>query len=189
MPSDSITSRSSGRQCWICFATEEDDPNQTWTKPCKCKGTTKWVHQRCLLMWIDLKAKNGKTEKILCPQCKMEYTIYYPPSNLVVHLLDIMDSTMFRFCPFMAGAIMVLMVYWSSVSYGVIAMIQQVLGPEATRQQLESSSPAVLLVALPSLPVLLLGFSFFQWEDRMLLCLRKYGPRVPLLRHVLPAPV
>ena len=33
------------RQCWVCFASEEDDPVAAWVHPCLCKGTTKWVHQ------------------------------------------------------------------------------------------------------------------------------------------------
>ena len=33
------------RQCWVCFASEEDDPLAAWVHPCLCKGTTKWVHQ------------------------------------------------------------------------------------------------------------------------------------------------
>ena len=33
------------RQCWVCFASQEDDPLAAWVSPCLCKGTTKWVHQ------------------------------------------------------------------------------------------------------------------------------------------------
>ena len=33
------------RQCWVCFASQEDDPVAAWVAPCLCKGTTKWVHQ------------------------------------------------------------------------------------------------------------------------------------------------
>ena len=33
------------RQCWVCFASQEDDPVAAWVSPCLCKGTTKWVHQ------------------------------------------------------------------------------------------------------------------------------------------------
>ena len=33
------------RQCWVCFASQDDDPVAAWVHPCLCKGTTKWVHQ------------------------------------------------------------------------------------------------------------------------------------------------
>ena len=44
------------RQCWICFATEaESGPVLAWVHPCRCRGDTKWVHEVCLLAWIDEK--------------------------------------------------------------------------------------------------------------------------------------
>lgn len=33
----------SRRTCWVCFATEDDDPTIPWVQPCNCRGTTKWV--------------------------------------------------------------------------------------------------------------------------------------------------
>lgn len=51
------------RQCWICYGEEEisESPEFTarWVAPCKCKGTTKWVHQACLLDWIDSQVINN----------------------------------------------------------------------------------------------------------------------------------
>lgn len=41
MPSKST--ESTGRYCWVCFATDEDDENAEWVQPCNCRGTTKWV--------------------------------------------------------------------------------------------------------------------------------------------------
>ena len=45
------------RQCWICYGEEDISDNAEfvarWVSPCKCKGSTKWVHQACLLDWID----------------------------------------------------------------------------------------------------------------------------------------
>lgn len=54
------------RQCWICYGEEEireDDPDfvASWVAPCNCKGTTKWVHQACLLDWIDSQVMNNAT--------------------------------------------------------------------------------------------------------------------------------
>ena len=25
------------KHCWVCFASEEDDPSASWTSPCRCK--------------------------------------------------------------------------------------------------------------------------------------------------------
>lgn len=53
------------RQCWICYGEEEisDTPDfvESWVSPCNCKGTTKWVHQACLLDWIDSQVMNNAT--------------------------------------------------------------------------------------------------------------------------------
>lgn len=49
-----------GRYCWVCFATEEEDQEAggaavEWIKPCKCKGTLRWVHQSCLQVSLGTK--------------------------------------------------------------------------------------------------------------------------------------
>jgi E3 ubiquitin-protein ligase MARCH5 len=41
------------RYCWVCFATDDDDILAQWVIPCKCRGTTKWVHQSCLQRWVS----------------------------------------------------------------------------------------------------------------------------------------
>ena len=28
----------------MCFASDEDDRMALWVKPCRCRGTTKWVN-------------------------------------------------------------------------------------------------------------------------------------------------
>lgn len=62
----------------MCFATEDDDASTPWVRPCRCKGTTKWVHQLCLQRWIDEKQKGKSTAKVACPQCNTEYIIVFP---------------------------------------------------------------------------------------------------------------
>ncbi len=69
------------RVCWICFSNEpfssyesgtegssnastltNDDiqkyAKDEWSRPCKCRGSTKWVHQSCLLAWIEVQGSN-----------------------------------------------------------------------------------------------------------------------------------
>lgn len=38
-----LEAKDSGRYCWVCFATDEDDETAAWVQPCNCRGTTKWV--------------------------------------------------------------------------------------------------------------------------------------------------
>lgn len=51
--SNSTASIEDGRYCWVCFATDEDDKMAAWVQPCKCSGTTKWVHQVQIIKYFD----------------------------------------------------------------------------------------------------------------------------------------
>ena len=37
--------------CWICY--EAGSPDRELIAPCKCKGSVQFVHQDCLLAWLD----------------------------------------------------------------------------------------------------------------------------------------
>ena len=66
------------RQCWICFA-EESVTFQSegdWVRPCKCRGTTRWVHQACLLSWLGSREEGSLlAPSASCPQCHTTYRI------------------------------------------------------------------------------------------------------------------
>ena len=55
-----------------------DDRTAEWVRPCRCRGTTKWVHQMCLQRWIDEKQRGNSNAKVACPQCNTEYLIVFP---------------------------------------------------------------------------------------------------------------
>ena len=54
--------------CRICYDSEQSDNKLIF--PCKCKGTIKYVHEKCLHKWIHISNQNT------CPQCKYEYEIH-----------------------------------------------------------------------------------------------------------------
>ena len=87
------------KQCWVCFASEEDDPVAIWVRPCKCRGTTKWVHQGCVQRWVDEKQKGNKSAEVGCPQCGTPYNIKFPEANLFVMILDKTDALIQKICP------------------------------------------------------------------------------------------
>lgn len=62
----------------MCFATDEDDRTAEWVRPCRCRGSTKWVHQACLQRWVDEKQRGNSTARVACPQCNAEYLIVFP---------------------------------------------------------------------------------------------------------------
>uniref|UniRef100_A0A0A9YFZ0 E3 ubiquitin-protein ligase MARCHF5 n=1 Tax=Lygus hesperus TaxID=30085 RepID=A0A0A9YFZ0_LYGHE len=178
----------SSRQCWICFATDEDDTTLLWIQPCNCKGTTKWVHQGCLQQWVDEKQKENRDRKVACPQCRTEYLIFFPNAHKIVILLDKVDALVYKICPFMAAGIMVGSLYWTAVTYGAIT-VMQVAGPNEAMQVMDRVEPTVLLTALPFIPVGLIVLKMVHWEDSLLMFLRKASQNLPVLNHILPSPV
>ena len=47
-------------ECRICLETGE--AGLELISPCQCKGTTQYVHETCLIEWIERKESKGKSE-------------------------------------------------------------------------------------------------------------------------------
>ncbi|CAH0597715.1 unnamed protein product [Chrysodeixis includens] len=173
------------KSCWVCFATEADDRLAAWVQPCKCIGTTKWVHQSCLQRWVDEKQRGNITRKVLCPQCKAEYIVVFPSMGAFVALLDAMEEITHKICPFIAGGVLLGSIYWIAITYGAVT-VMQVVGHREGLEMMESADPLVLLVLLPTIPVTLISAKMYNWEDSVLLFLRKYCAKIPALSYILP---
>ncbi|XP_050304665.1 E3 ubiquitin-protein ligase MARCHF5-like isoform X2 [Anthonomus grandis grandis] len=181
----SVSSKESGRYCWVCFATEEEDREAAWVQPCNCRGTTKWVHQSCLQRWVDEKQKGGNMGKVTCPQCQTEYIIVFPNMGVLVLMLDTVDSFIYKGCPFMAAGIVVGAVYWCAVTYGAIT-VMQVIGQKEGLAIMEQADPLILLIGLPAIPVALLLGKLIRWEDALLNFMRKNINKIPVIRSIPP---
>ncbi|XP_070539953.1 E3 ubiquitin-protein ligase MARCHF5-like [Ptychodera flava] len=173
------------RTCWVCFATEEDDRSAPWTRPCRCRGTTKWVHQSCLQRWIDEKQKGNSTTKVACPQCNTEYLIVYPKLGSFVYILDTVDKIIYKVCPFAAAGIVVGSIYWTAVTYGAVT-VMQVLGHKEGLDVMERADPLFLLIGLPTIPVMLILGKMIRWEDYILKLWRKHSTKIPFLSYIFP---
>ncbi|XP_026549327.1 E3 ubiquitin-protein ligase MARCH5-like, partial [Notechis scutatus] len=114
----------SPRHCWVCFATEGDDRSAEWVCPCRCKGSTKWIHQACLQRWLDEKQKGNSIGSVSCPQCGTEYCIVFPKVGPVVYFLQQVDRILSKVSPFAAAGIVVGTLYWSAVTYGAVTVMQ-----------------------------------------------------------------
>ena len=55
------------RTCRICY--ERGLKKNKLYYPCKCKGSLKYIHEKCLKKWISISNKKK------CPQCKYRYII------------------------------------------------------------------------------------------------------------------
>lgn len=121
-PSDSTEDNE--RSCWICFATDEDNKLAAWVQPCKCRGTTKWVHQSCLYRWVDEKQKGNALRAVTCQQCQTEYIIVFPQMGKFANILEAFDNLIKRLSPFLAAGIFVGSLYWTAVTYGAVTFLQ-----------------------------------------------------------------
>ncbi|KAL7641476.1 UNVERIFIED_CONTAM: hypothetical protein RMT77_007347 [Armadillidium vulgare] len=173
------------RHCWVCYASEDDDETAPWVKPCKCRGTTKWVHQSCLQRWVDEKQRGNSTVKVNCPQCGVAYIIAFPNMGQLMWFLDRVDAFIYKVCPFVAAGVVVGAIYWTAVTYGAIT-VMQVVGYQEGMTLMEQADPLVLLVGLPTIPVFLILGKMVRWEDKVLRLIRSSVRRLPFLKYILP---
>lgn len=59
------------KECRICF--EEECEDNKLISPCDCKGTSKYVHLKCLQKWRNESMNNEAKDK--CIECRKEYII------------------------------------------------------------------------------------------------------------------
>jgi len=174
------------RQCWVCFASQEDDPVAAWVHPCLCKGTTKWVHQVCIQRWVDEKQKGNNNTGVSCPQCGADYVIQFPPSPAALRLLDTLDKLVGRLCPVVAGGVCVGSLYWTCVTYGAVT-VMQVTGHDKGLILMETADPLFLLVSLPLVPVGLVLAKMIRWQEPVLNFMRARLPKLAITKYILPA--
>lgn len=164
------------RQCWICLGEE----GTNWVRPCKCSGSTQWLHQDCLQNYIDEKQKSNQSLAGLhCPLCKTEYIIVMPSPGLL-HILELYDAILSQSSALGTIVIAFGSIYWCAVSYGAFTVFQ-IYGPERARATFESFEPMTLLVGLPTIPFLLFLGKLIKWEDQLLKLWKNYHHRIPML--------
>lgn len=189
---DRTQANNDGRYCWVCFATEEEDQEAggvvEWIKPCNCKGTLRWVHQSCLQRWVDEKQKGNSFRRVQCQQCQTEYIIVLPSMGLFADVLEAVDTLIRRSSPFLAAGVFVGSLYWTSVTYGAITVLQ-VLGHNEGLEILEGTDHIFLMVALPAIPVCLVLGRMIRWEDYILRYLQnRQRKNYRMLSLILPIP-
>jgi len=95
--SNSLSRLSSGdanRSCWICLAAEddEDNPEDEWIHPCKCKKSMKWSHKTCLNRWVDEKQNGNAFLPIKCPFCLTLYQFEYPEETAMFRPISYFEN-------------------------------------------------------------------------------------------------
>ncbi|XP_055902373.1 E3 ubiquitin-protein ligase MARCHF5 [Eupeodes corollae] len=178
------------RSCWICFSTDDDNKLAAWVQPCKCRGTTKWVHQSCLYRWVDEKQKGNALRSVSCQQCQTEYIIVFPHMGKFANVLEVFDNLIKRLSPFLAAGIFVGSLYWTAVTYGAVTFLQ-IVGHKKGLALMENGDPLVLLIGLPAIPVGLVFGRMIRWEDAVLRLIRNrrtMARKFPLMSLIIPYP-
>ncbi|XP_059489283.1 E3 ubiquitin-protein ligase MARCHF5-like [Neocloeon triangulifer] len=174
------------RYCWVCYASDEEDLLASWVQPCKCRGTTKWVHQMCIQRWIDEKQKGDCFSKVPCPQCGTIYHIVFPEPGFIEMLMNTADNVMIRVSPFVTAGIVLGSLYWTAASYGAVTVLQ-VMGKKEGVFFMETADPLTLLVGLPSIPLVLILSKLIHWEEYLLQFVRRQVHSLPVLGYLLPS--
>jgi len=108
----------------------------------------------------------------------------FPPFGRLVFVLDVADRIMYKVCPLATAGIVVGSIYWSAVTYGAVTVLQ-ILGQKEGLSTMEQADPLVLLVGLPTIPIMLILGKMVRWEDYLLKIRRKYWSRIPGLGKLL----
>lgn len=211
------------RQCWICFAEEEEEgggggergergnnlkvinPESNssspkvivqeldWVRPCQCRGTTQWVHQHCLLSWLEASSTNGEpllVPKAQCPQCHTEYRLSEKVlvPRWILTVLDRAAAVRDTLLLYAAATGLGLGAYVTAWSYGMgvtIAILgrqeimQTLVGPLSGRFGGFSAMTALrAIIAIPMVPlyVLSLRHSSLTWLHPLVPALVYDGP-------------
>jgi E3 ubiquitin-protein ligase MARCH5 len=63
----------------------------------------------------------------------------------------------------------------------------QVVGHKEGLAVMEQADPLVLLVGLPTIPIMLIVGKMVRWEDSVLAFLRRNSKKVPFLKNLFPS--
>ncbi|CAI2728578.1 unnamed protein product [Schistosoma spindalis] len=171
------------KTCWICLSSEVDGNSANlWSRPCRCRGALKWVHQTCLQRWIsEQQHSRGESNSISCQICNTPYIIVYPDCGFFYNFLQSVDQITRSLSFVLTGGIIFGSFYWSAVTYGAVT-VMQVYGHRQGLQAMRLTDPPLLLLGLPTIPLCLVLAKAVQWESRLLMLWRNHISRLPFIQ-------
>ena len=180
------------RQCWVCFGTDAETPVQSrqWVTPCRCKGSTQWVHQECIRRWVEQKQRGQLTLPVHCPQCQTAYIIHFPRMGPLLLIMDNLDKLVMRVSPIGMATLIGMTLYWNSFSYGIFT-VYTILGKQETAELFDRLDPIATVVGLPLIPVALIFVNAIPLVEKAIkFYFNILGPRmknVPFLSYFAPS--
>nr|CDS33790.1 E3 ubiquitin protein ligase MARCH5 [Hymenolepis microstoma] len=183
------TSSSGERMCWICYSIErEDRPEQQWIHPCRCRGSSKWVHLGCLQRWLDEKQRSDPSVPVACRICGYEYVIEYPPAGPLLVALTSVDAALDASSSYVFAGAILGSLYWTAATFGAITVIQ-ICGQDAGLAVMERADSMTLIIGLPAIPIGLIAVHLFDWQSWLLKIWRNHAYKIPLVQYFLPKDV
>ncbi|VDO12662.1 unnamed protein product [Rodentolepis nana] len=174
------------RMCWICYSIErEDSPEQQWIHPCRCRGSSKWVHLGCLQRWLDEKQRLDSSLPLTCRICGYEYAVEYPPADPLLVALSAVDAALDVSSSYVFVGALLGSLYWTAATFGAITVVQ-VCGQDAGIAVMERADSMTLLIGLPAIPIGLITVHLFDWQSWLLKIWRNHAYKIPLVQHCLP---
>ena len=100
---DNISKNSKkNKKCRICYQEEDDILINPLIRPCKCSGSMKYIHLKCLLHWLKSRTSNNQmisntnenfnayfiNQKTECELCKHLFPDYIKHNNIKYCLID-----------------------------------------------------------------------------------------------------
>ncbi|KAI6660433.1 E3 ubiquitin-protein ligase MARCH5 isoform X1 [Oopsacas minuta] len=175
--------------CWICYSSYEDEKLNNpdilslglWVAPCKCKGTSMWVHQECLQIWIDEKQKGDSFRIVRCHQCNSVYRYKFPSLDILATALQSLENLIDLVSPYACFLFATATSYFLLTGYGYITLIQ-IAGHDQAMQFIQDNEMFVW-VCLPFIPIILTLSKYIRIEDHLFKILKRYVP--PMMCSIL----
>eukprot|EP01134_Creolimax_fragrantissima_P005240 CFRG5240T1 len=133
----------------ICrFCRSESTPEQPLFHPCLCMGSIKYIHQECLVQWLNL---SGKSECELCNHTFMFRPVYAPdtPKNLPrLELLWALLNQAFSMLVRLLRFVVVAVCWLGIMPFAVTRVWRMLFSPSdtLTSMQLDTASLAMMCV-------------------------------------------
>lgn len=126
------SSLSGPSECWICFDGEGD-----LISPCDCKGSLKYVHVRCLEIW--LKSRLGAQHSLKCELCRFEFETALRLAPFRTVLRKILRQISRNKADCLKSAIYVVYLYiFYSKTINVIKMLWEIIKHRGGRSKLNT---------------------------------------------------
>ncbi|KAK2728018.1 E3 ubiquitin-protein ligase MARCHF5-like isoform X2 [Artemia franciscana] len=183
------------RSCRFCLESSDDDEcPDVFVSPCNCKGSAKWVHQSCIMYWIDEKQEGNPDRVVRCSVCLTEYIVVsdYPwylkvprrifgkVENWMQDLWTYSDhSNLIYFRPFLQVYQYLWIWPWS---YAAVLQIYGIREGIHVLKHLREDKFRYIVQIFP--------WAYFidliNWEEPLSNFLRSYVPVTPILRDIPP---